>query len=365
LPSRATITPDLGDDEYLEALGCNDLLIGGVKGKPGAYEIVCPWAGAHTNGDKVALYFEPHTNGYAGPGFKCLHAHCADRGIDDLARFLGVPSMATLTLGGEPISRNSTLAAATAVPDEPQPLFRTVPPSKPFPLESLGPVLSPMAQCLVDTVCVPPGLCGQSVLSAAALAAQTHADVVMDDIRNPLSLFLFTVGRSGERKSFVDGVALRPIRAFERKLHERMADDLKAYRIDLAYWEAKEKAAMEAAKDGNKAEAARLINAAGREPVPPAIPDLIVSDPTTQGLVKQLVSGWPSVGLFSDEGAVFLGGWSMQAENQASSGGYLSEQWDGKPVKMTRSTGEPMPKLFGRRVSLHLMAQPSVAPMLC
>jgi AAA domain-containing protein len=43
----------------------------------------------HTTGEGGTAYFEAHTNGYAGPGFKCQHAHCADKTIRDLKAFFG------------------------------------------------------------------------------------------------------------------------------------------------------------------------------------------------------------------------------------------------------------------------------------
>ena len=45
----------------------------------------------------------------------------------------------------------------------------------------------------------------------------------------------------------------------------------------------------------------------------------------------------PALGLFSDEGATFLGGWGMQDDNQAATGGMLSKLWDGSPIKRIRA----------------------------
>ncbi|MGH8577583.1 MAG: DNA primase family protein, partial [Gammaproteobacteria bacterium] len=82
--------PMLGTDPILQALSARGLVKGEIHGKPGAWAILCPWRGAHTTGDDGAAFFEPHTNGFAGPGFKCQHAHCGDRTIRDLRKFLGL-----------------------------------------------------------------------------------------------------------------------------------------------------------------------------------------------------------------------------------------------------------------------------------
>lgn len=58
--------------------------------EPGKFEISCPWHGEHSDAlDTGAAYFEPDAEHPRG-GFKCLHGHCADRGIGDLLKFLGL-----------------------------------------------------------------------------------------------------------------------------------------------------------------------------------------------------------------------------------------------------------------------------------
>ena len=59
----------------------------------------------------------------------------------------------------------------------PEPLRRPLPPAEPYPLDALGDVLGDAAKAIHAVVQAPAGLCGQSVLSAASLAAQPHADV--------------------------------------------------------------------------------------------------------------------------------------------------------------------------------------------
>ena len=58
----------------------------------GKHLITCPWSEDHTTsgGQGETAYFMPHTNGFDKPAFKCFHAHCADRAIEDLCAFLGL-----------------------------------------------------------------------------------------------------------------------------------------------------------------------------------------------------------------------------------------------------------------------------------
>ena len=45
----------------------------------------------------------------------------------------------------------------------------------------------------------------------------------------------------------------------------------------------------------------------GSPPAEPLRPLLSCSEPTIEGLMKILAKGWPSVGVFSDEGGMFIG----------------------------------------------------------
>ncbi len=53
--------------------------------EPGTFDITCPWIKEHTKQeDSGTRYFQANYNGYDQPNFKCNHAHCADRNINDL-----------------------------------------------------------------------------------------------------------------------------------------------------------------------------------------------------------------------------------------------------------------------------------------
>jgi hypothetical protein len=62
---------------------------------------------------------------------------------------------------------------------------------------------------------------------------------------------------------------------------------------------------------------------------------------------------------FSDEGGQFLGGHAMNSENRQKTLAAFNDLWQGNPIRRTRS-GEGHMTLYGRRVAVHLMAQPGV-----
>src|SRR5947207_9941681 len=62
-------------------------------------------------------------------------------------------------------------------PEPPRPLMRELPPADPFPVDVLGVVLGAAARAIHDRVQAPLAIGAQSVLGAATLAVQAHADV--------------------------------------------------------------------------------------------------------------------------------------------------------------------------------------------
>lgn len=257
------------------------------------------------------------------------------------------------------------LAAAEPVPTpEPLPLRRALPPANPFPLAALGQVLEHAARAIMDRVQCSDAIAGQSVLGAASLAAQAHADVIIPATGHarPLSLFLVTVAASGERKSAADGEALEPLRRREEALRDQYARARPSYENAKAAWDEARKKALGKAK-GDYAAGRDALERLGPPPVSPPAPMLLVREPTLGGLHKLFGETEPSLGLFSDEAGGFLGGHGMSEENRLHMAAGLSELWDGAPIRRVR-VGDGATILPGRRLAAHLMIQPGVADRL-
>lgn len=76
--------------------------------------------------------------------------------------------------------------------------------------------------------------------------------------------------------------------------------------------------------------------------------------------LDDLGEGMPTLGIFSDEGGQFLGGFAMNSDNRQKTLAALNDLWQGNPIRRTRA-GEGHMTLFGRRLAVHLMVQPGVA----
>lgn len=195
------------------------------------------------------------------------------------------------------MSAAQTLTDAGAAPE---PLRRSVAPSEPYPVGSLGPTLGYAVNSIERVVKAPRAVCASSVLAAASLATQHIANVEVDGRSYPLSLSMLTIAESGERKSAVDKETLRPAR-----IHEK---------AQIRIYEAKCAERKEAKKTS-----ANSDNSSGggdADEPEPQLPYILIDDFTYEGVFKQLQKGQPSIGLFADEGAQVFGGHGMSKENE-------------------------------------------------
>ena len=241
----------------------------------------------------------------------------------------------------------------------PVPLQREPALPQPFPFEALG-SFELVARCLHEVIQAPDAVCGQSVLAAMSLAVQPHANVFIDGREHPLSLFFLTVAVSGDRKSAVDAIVLKPFRDYEKMLagiHKKetiefnQEHDLWKKRREILFRVDKKQIDAKAIKGG--------LKDLGEAPMEPLEPFMIIHEPTFPGLLKLYSKGQPSIGLFSDEGGRMFGGHGMKDENLLSTICGLSSLWDGSPLSQIRKE-DPNLLLYGKRLAMHLMIQETV-----
>jgi hypothetical protein len=244
--------------------------------------------------------------------------------------------------------------------EPPRPLFRTPTPAEPYPVEVMGPLAEP-TKAIIEVTQAPAGICANAVLAAAALATQGLADVRLPGTGrpHPVSLYVLSIAESGERKTSADREATQGVRNRERELREIAVEQDRHYRNAADAHEAARKAALKKGK-GDVAAIRAALDALGGPPAKPAVPILLVTEPTVEGLVKLLADSHPTIGLFSSEGGSFIGGHAMSDEARIRSAARLSSLWDGEPIDRVRS-GDGVSVIVGKRLSLHLMAQPGIA----
>ena len=150
--------------------------------------------------------------------------------------------------------------------EAPRPLRRETSPAESFPTDALGDVLGGAARAIVDKVRCADALACSSVLAAACLTAQSHADVVIPATGSarPLSIFLVSVAATGDRKSAADHAATWSMRQHEKRLREQYETDIVDYRRAKRAFDAALGKVEKAKGDRHEIEAA--LRAVGDEP---------------------------------------------------------------------------------------------------
>ncbi len=249
----------------------------------------------------------------------------------------------------------------------PQPLLRKIPEGAIYPVEALGP-LREAVEAVQDITQAPVGIAAQSALSIASLAVQGFADVeTLGGGEVPCSLFCLTIAESGERKSSCDRLLMGGVRSYEAEQAIAYQKAFSEYKLAREVWAGKRKRLMNEAAGRDKAKATIAeadLRTLGPEPRPPLLPNITAQEPTLEGLLKLYQAGRPALGLFSDEAGGFIGGYAMNSDNRLKTIAGLSQLWNGDDVNRIRA-GDGVSSFPGRRLAMHLMAQPVAArPLL-
>ena len=112
-----------------------------------------------------------------------------------------------------------------------------------YPVEALPETVRLAVEEVTGHAQCPISMAASSALTTLSLAIQGYVDVKRDSkLIGPTSLYFLILADSGERKTSVSNVFLKPIVEFEREHKEQHQQDKKDYEAKLAIWEAKSKA---------------------------------------------------------------------------------------------------------------------------
>ena len=245
---------------------------------------------------------------------------------------------------------------------ERRPLFRPISAASEFPASALGP-LQEAAEAIQLMTQAPLAICAQSVLATATLAVQAHRDVLLPSGgRAPLTGLFASIAESGERKTTVDRIALKPVYQIEESWRQQREAQMIDYLNNKdAFQVAREHAKKQ--HKGNRQKIKEALDQIGSEPKPPPQPMLLVEDFSPEALVLHLRDSRSNCGLFSSEGGALVGGHAFSEEKAMQTGSLLNTLWDGGPIRRARvMTGNAF--LPGRRCSVHVMMQNIVATKL-
>lgn len=227
-----------------------------------------------------------------------------------------------------------------------EPLLPDTAPPTPYPIESLPKLMQAAVRAIADHAQAPLALAGQCVVSHAAHMAQTRVNA--PDIHNPdgmpCSLYMLTLGCSGDRKSSCRKMAFKVIDKAEREARTRHHQLCKEVAAEADMYRGKEREKFLAAN-----------------PIP-RDPRTQFTDATYEPIVGSFIRGNSAASWDTDEGGQVLGGYSLneRSETRAATIGGLSRIYDDGSCERTRANGnlEGSGFAYHRRLNMHLMAQP-------
>ncbi|MGV3555231.1 MAG: YfjI family protein [Croceibacterium sp.] len=211
-----------------------------------------------------------------------------------------------------------------------------------YPVERLPGVIGEAVREVADCMQAPVALVAACALSAVSAAVQSQFSVRRNRIlQGPASLYFLTVADSGERKSTVDSLFMKPLKDWEAQQRQREKELEEEYRAELAAWER-----ADSADRGDPPD----------KPEPSA--KMLRGDDTSEALISHL-SKYPVAAVISAEAGVIFGSHSMKTESVKRNLGLLNQLWDGGPVNEGRVTrGETY--IESVRVTMGLMVQSTV-----
>ncbi len=239
------------------------------------------------------------------------------------------------------------------------PLVPPAPKPEPFPHEVCGLLGRAAKECAEITEAPIEFAISAGLATAAACVQRLHDVELRTGDSTPTSLFLVTVGQSGERKSAVNRKMMKPLLDVIDNQMAEYDDLMRNY--DWAKEEYEDEQRKQKKRRAKSPEDSKSIALAMDRPVEPINPQMLINDFTQEGLMRALGTT-PAILLSEDEGGAFVGGHSW-GENQLKVMTFLSSLWGGEARHVARALdGRRSNK--NRRASLNLMFQPMVAGKL-
>lgn len=206
-----------------------------------------------------------------------------------------------------------------------------------YPVAHLPPQLNNIAQAISDRTQAPIELIIGTCLGAMSLASQALVTFQYRDGRiSPPSLYSVILAESGERKTAVSNLVMKPILEFEKQALKTYFDEINVYEADSQAWKSVNKSILnqirkkEDQSENYSYDQERLREHYLEKPKAPKLPKLIYNDTTHEAIVKGLSENIGSAGLISDEGGSVLNG---RAINNLP---LFNQLWDGAPYTVER-----------------------------
>ncbi|NWA61598.1 DUF3987 domain-containing protein [Pantoea sp. B9002] len=229
-----------------------------------------------------------------------------------------------------------------------------------FPYRNLPKQLNAMIFEIQRRTKAPLALIIASMLGAISLVCQRRINVERPgQLEGPVSLFMITIAESGERKSTVDSMIMRPILQIDEENAESYRLARAIFDEEMELFLAQKQALMSRLKSETKLDLdtdntkERLKALEIKKPVMPIRQRWLINDVTPAALKHILAEEGASTGLMSDEAGMLFGGKALEQLPM------LNKVWDGGPFIVDRANATQI-TVKDVRMTMLLMAQPSV-----
>jgi putative DNA primase/helicase len=306
------------NNNVLAALQRSGLLIEKSNAGNGGWKITCPWRHVHTTPGGESHYFEPHSNGYSGHGFKCFHKHCENRKGEDLLDWLGVKSVLT--------SQDNW--------PTPMPLPEGLPPVAELEPDMIPDPLRGWIMDIAERMQIPPDFPAASAIVVLSSLIGRKLGVLpkkQDDWLVVPNLWGAVVGRPALMKSPAIAEAIKPL----DRLVKAALKDFEDSEEDYVFLKAKETALKSALGDDLKKEAKKgspdyekLKEKYAFDPLPKrTLKRYKTNDPSIEKVGEILLENPNGILLFRDE----LKGWFQSLDRYGREGdrAFWLESWNG------------------------------------
>ncbi|WMX35191.1 YfjI family protein [Aeromonas caviae] len=198
------------------------------------------------------------------------------------------------------------------------------------------------------------------MLSVIAIASQQLVDISpKSEMKIPASLYTLILAASGERKSTVDKLLMKPVREFEKCLAEQVDAAQQKYQIELELWNIKKKVLRKELDEMHKKgdEQPIIIEAwhthHSNMPIAPVVKRILAEDITVAKLKSMLAEKNTSLALVSDEAGTLLSS-DLMKDNAL-----FNSLWSGQTIRVDRANA-PEVHIEGARLTLSMQIQPDI-----
>ncbi|MBO0615286.1 YfjI family protein [Thiothrix fructosivorans] len=252
--------------------------------------------------------------------------------------------------------------------ENPEPITPSGSDSAKYPIHALPGIVGAAVREVVEIVKCPPALAANSALSVLAVAGQGIANVQahISLKPSPLSLYLLSIGTSGERKTTADKHFSDVLDTWAFRKQQDIEPNLIKSRAAVTVWKAEVEGIKQAIiQAGRKGENTRELQermelAEATQPKALHTPDMVFEDSTPESIAFDLAHKWASAGILSDEAGVVFGGHGMKADNITKNLAVLNKLWEGGSLSIKRRGDGGSFNVRNVRLSAGLAVQPSI-----